>query len=89
MIKGCQKRMIFIKDTGCDLFEEAYFILKSDIPLSDCIEDDIVRVATEIINQNKFAKKQKKNRKSFKGLFSFLGGAILGVIGAIIFSFIF
>ena len=81
--------MIFIKDTGCDLFEEAYFILKSDIPLSDCIEDDIVRVATEIINQNKFAKKQKKNHKSFKGLFSFLGGAILGVIGAIIFSFIF
>lgn len=35
MIKGCQKRMIFIKNTGCDLFDEAYFVLKNDIPASE------------------------------------------------------
>ena len=28
MIKGCHKRIVFLKDTGNELFEEAYFVLK-------------------------------------------------------------
>lgn len=30
MIRGCQKRIYYIKDTRSALFSEAYFILKTD-----------------------------------------------------------
>jgi hypothetical protein len=30
MIKGCQRKIIYLKDTGSNAFDEAYFILKSD-----------------------------------------------------------
>ena len=62
MIKGCQKKIIFIKDTGSDFFEEAYFILKTDTPLSDEDETDMVKVATKIVN-NSFAPSVKTNKK--------------------------
>ena len=32
MIKGCQKRIIHLKNTGSPYFEEAYFILKDECP---------------------------------------------------------
>ena len=28
MVKGCQKKVICIKDTGSEMFEEAFFIMK-------------------------------------------------------------
>lgn len=74
MLKGCQKRMIFVKDTGCDLFDEAYFVLKNDIPSNTEIEENIVRVATEIINQNTFVKSSKRVHKFPKGVLFFLLG---------------
>ena len=32
MIKGCQKRIIMVKDTGSKYFEGAYFVLRSELP---------------------------------------------------------
>ena len=34
MIKGCNKRVIVMKDTGNDMIEEAFFILKLDVSQS-------------------------------------------------------
>ena len=85
MIKGCQKRMIFIKDTGSDLFDEAYFVLKSDIPSQDDFENDIIKTATAIVNQNQFRRKRKPLKIS-KSVLLFLLGML---IGALISSFIF
>ncbi len=86
MLKGCQKRMIFVKDTGCDLFDEAYFILKDDIPSNDEMENNIIRVATEIINQNNFLKSKKKSRKLPKNLLFFISGCFFS---ALISTFVF
>lgn len=30
MLKGCRKQMIVLRGTGSEIFDEAYFILKSD-----------------------------------------------------------
>lgn len=30
MLKGCQKQMIVLRGTGSEIFDEAYFILKSN-----------------------------------------------------------
>ena len=31
MLKGCRKQMIVLRGTGSEIFDEAYFILKSDV----------------------------------------------------------
>ena len=80
MIKGCQKRMIFIKNTGCDLFDEAYFVLKNDIPASEENQRDIIRTATAIINEHEYplSKRKRSKIKRSKSVLFFLLGALLG-----------
>lgn len=86
MLKGCQKRMIFVKDTGCDLFDEAYFVLKDDIHSSDEFESSVIKVATEIINQNHFSRVKKKTNKFPKGpLFFILGCFFSSLISTFVF----
>ena len=46
MIKGCQKKIVFLKDTGSDFFEEAYFVIKPDYDKMD--KNDILCEATKI-----------------------------------------
>lgn len=87
MLKGCQKRIVFIKNTECDLFDEAYFILKNDVPYNE-MNDDIVRKATAIINQNGFSQAKKKRKKPKKGLLLFLLGWLFSAILSTIIFFI-
>ena len=47
MIKGCQKRIIHLKNTNSDYFEEAYFILKDDQKYS-AAENDMIKEAERI-----------------------------------------
>ena len=39
MIKGCQKRIIHITNTGSPFFEEAYFVLKRGGDTRDGVRD--------------------------------------------------
>jgi len=50
--KGCQKRMIMLKNTGSEIFDEAYFILKERAEKSGVSENDMVREASRIIDEN-------------------------------------
>lgn len=78
MIKGCQKRIIQIKDTKNPVFEEAYLVLRSGYSDTVC-EKDIISEATSIINR--YSKPQgtyKKARKSLKNILWFISGAIIG-----------
>lgn len=78
MIKGCQKRIVFLKDTGSDYFEEAYFVIK---PSVNPINTDIVSEATRIVNSS--LKDTYKRRRFlslpslFLGLFSGIGLTLL------------
>lgn len=83
MIKGCHKSIVFLKDTGNCLFEEAFFVLKADAKIKD--ENDIVMEATKIVNgylSEKSTSKRNKNRLLFP-LFFFLG-ALTGFIPMLI-----
>ena len=52
MIKGCLGRMIVVKNTGSDLFEEAYFILKSSAyPCKVSSEKDFIDEANRIVSE--------------------------------------
>ena len=78
MIKGCQKKIIQIKDTKSQFFEEAYLVLKNDCK---CDEKnvDVVSEATSIINRysNGTTVKSHSNKRISKILL-FLFGALLG-----------
>ncbi len=87
MIKGCARRMIILKDTGSDFFEEAYFVLKSS-PDTGLIrsEKDFVAEANRIIASNSPVSKnslsvggKKGTSHSEKSLF-FLLGALAGAV---------
>ena len=84
-MRGCQKRVIFLKNTGSALFEEAYFLMRSEEMTEGKSEADMVSEAARIIEEN-FGKR-KKRRKTYRLLtlfLSFISGAILTLIIALI-----
>lgn len=63
-MKGCQRKVIFLKNTGCELFDEAYFIISREGEREDISEDNIVTAATEIISRHiEVEGKEKRSKK--------------------------
>ena len=50
MVRGCQRKVIFLKNTESKIFSEAYFIV--DDRARDASESDMVREANRIIDEN-------------------------------------
>ena len=72
MVKGCQRRIIQIKDTGSDMFTEAYFVLSDAACHRE--ETDIVKEATRLIEEG-----TEESPRPFGKRFSMLVGFLLGV----------
>ena len=49
MLKGCQRRIIMVKDTGSRYFDSAYFVIKHDLP-QNSRESDMLAEAHRMIN---------------------------------------
>ena len=89
MIKGCQKKIIHITNTGSPYFEEAYLILRRGGDFSDegdVSETDIVQEAIKIAEGSSASmvprrekKRRRRNRAFFCGisLCSFLFGLVM------------
>lgn len=75
MIKGCHKSVVFLKDTGSELFDEAYFVVK---PNTKCQRaQDIVTEASRLASG--FC--EEKARKHIKlPIFTFIIGGVLGAV---------
>ena len=50
MVRGCQRKVIFLKNTESKIFSEAYFIV--DDKAQEASEVDMVREANRIIDEN-------------------------------------
>ena len=51
MIKGCKKNVVWVRNTGSDMFDEAYFIV-SDKGSEKCTtESDMLKEASRIISE--------------------------------------
>ena len=88
MIKGVQRKMIVVKTDNSNVFETAYFVLRSD---SDKEKNDALNMleeANRIVNEGNEEKKSKKEKKKRYGRFAafciFWLGAIFGGSAAII-----
>ena len=84
-MRGCQKRVIFLKNTGSALFEEAYFVMRSDEMAEGKTEADMVSEAARIIEESTSKKRRFKFTRLLALLISFLCGAFLTLIITLIF----
>ena len=83
MIKGINKNMIVVKNTGSKYFEEAHFIVKASI--SEPTERDLLKEATQIVGKllSESGKVSKPKGTILKKLLtlilSFFSGALIGI----------
>ncbi len=73
MIKGCKKKIIYLKNTDSDMFDEAYFVLRCESEGSRFADCDMVEEARRIAEG---ASLEKRVEKSKKGLWFFSLGAV-------------
>ena len=52
MVKGCERRIIHLKNTGSEVFEEAYFVLNDKYHRENKNSLDMVKEANRIIEEN-------------------------------------
>lgn len=88
MLKGAQKKMIVIKTSDSDIFEEAYFVVKGGVERS---RPDMVSEANRIIDGCGEKRRERKSRDMkalIIPLISFMTGTIFGGGIAILIAFV-
>ena len=84
-MRGYQRRVVFLKDTGSALFEEAYFVMRSDEMAEGKTDKDMISEADRIISEN-FENKRFRIGKGFiTATLSFLCGSLLTFITVLCF----
>ena len=76
MVRGCQRKVIFLKNTESKIFSEAYFIVDDRTP--DTCEADMIREANRIIEEN-LAREAVERGGRRRGILRVLSCAIKGV----------
>ncbi len=69
MLRGCQKKIIFLRNTDSDVFEEAYFVIKDDAAVSPGAEEDMVREANRILRENIISRARPRKAVVRRGTF--------------------
>ena len=75
MIKGCQKRIIHVTNTGNPYFEEAYFVLKRGGDFENVSGDDMVKEAMRIADGVVASVKPKRAEARKKRMMAVFVGA--------------
>jgi hypothetical protein len=95
MIKGCRKNVVYVRNTGSEMFDEAYFIVSEKGSGVKATESDMVREAGRIISEGPSASyfsspKQTSSRKSSvftvgKAAWFMLGASFTTALNALIY----
>jgi len=51
MVRGCQKKIIYLKSTGSEVFDEAFFVVSERTPKDNFEECDMVEEANRILDE--------------------------------------
>lgn len=85
MVRGYQKRVVFMKNTGSEFFDEAYFVVCDDKMGGS--EADMINEANRIIDEACCGIREKGRVKGWLLVAaSFLSGSILTALSAFIFD---
>lgn len=85
-VRGYQRKVIYLKNTGSHIFDEAYFVVREDSEGTPASEGDMISEANRIIAEN-FGARRERGRPSVQGrdVLSFLCGmAATGILTAIL-----
>ena len=80
IVRGCQKKVIFLKNTGSHLFDEAYFIVSRACEDARIVEGDMVCEANRIIDESLGIYGSGRKRGGAGRMLSFLFPFLLGVL---------
>ena len=83
-MRGCQKRVVFLKNIGSDFFEEAYFVLKGNTDMAKYTDADIIREANRIIDENIGKRRRINIKKMIMRVALFASGAAVASVIALI-----
>lgn len=86
-MRGCERKIIMLKGTDSEIFDEAYFLLRRDFEGRGRREEEIVREAQRIVDKNTTRRRTAKFDR--RALLFFLAGMAAGAAGAVIFALIF
>ena len=81
MVRGTQKRIVYVKNTGGAVFEEAFFVVK-DGKESGLSDGDMLGEATRIIEEHavRSGRREEERRKNFPAWLFFLFGMLLSLV---------
>ncbi len=85
LLKGYKKNLIVVKGLGSDYIEEAYLLLRAELP-AGTVRGDIVKEANRIIYEYDSGRKRKRRSFSFP---SFLMGMLIAAAGAVFLFLVF
>ena len=91
MVRGYQKKVIFLKNTGSHLFDEAYFIMSREGESAAIDQSDMVFEANRIIresiggSESRIRRERAGEKRTFLVPF-FLGALISAAVTLIVYS---
>lgn len=83
-MRGYQKKVIYLKDTGSHLFEEAYFVVSRKGEEANIEQSDMVFEANRIIKESLENKESRINSQKKKAIIGFIIPFILGILATLI-----
>ena len=88
-MRGYQKKVIYLKDTGSDFFDEAYFIISRECEIAHIDKGDMVLEASRIIEESLGGRSKNKKKVGFAGVLSvvlpfFFGATFSAVVITVI-----
>ena len=83
-MRGYQKKVIFLKDTGSRLFDEAYFVVSRQGEAAHIEQSDMVFEANRIIKESLEGKEHRvrgEDKRNFQGfIIPFFLGALITLL---------
>ncbi len=85
-MRGCERKIIMLKGTGSEIFDEAYFLIRRDFK-DEGSATEIVHEAQRIVDMNTTHRKNSKSAMKEKRAFAV--GALVGFVVGLVLLFIF
>ncbi len=80
MVKGCQRKMVCLKQTESEWFEEAYFILREEKQTHPCDEESLLKEADRIVCRQSVGKRGKSHLRLGERVLWFALGAVCSFV---------
>ena len=76
-MRGCQKQVIYIKNTGSRHFEDAYFVVRDNFSYAEVTAEKMIDEANRIIKENLTFRKRGGFRSAMRYILPFGIGSLI------------